>query len=449
MSNWLNRTQARAARRPVLSISLSHFHIPPSPTPPNPCSAAAGVQGPTSMSALELMDDIVGEVLLRFPPEEPELLVRAALVSKRWCRLIADPGFRRRFREYHRTPPRLGFFCVDKLVPRFVPTSSVRLPHDSRISWRAIDARHGRVLLHCSHMGHEFSLNQLVVWNPITDEQQELPKPPIPPEHVYPYYCRWTAAVLCDPAVGGCNKLDCHRDSFLVVFVCTGSRETFTCIYSSDSGAWSGPTTVQLRHACVRLGPSVLVGNSLYYLSDNCQWSDKVLKVDLCTREASHVRLPRTPYRRIELMDGNGEWWAWIRRRARVQTPPLSIGTLPEAIDVLHFVDGFDVLFVGTRDAFFMINLKSCRTMKLYGRRCIHAVVPYMSSYVPDRPVQEEQEWVLQSHEKSQVANARYGVEQLTRYFLRRQAPCHGQMHDIVILSRDHKASTIHESLKC
>jgi hypothetical protein len=47
------------------------------------------------MSSPVLSDDLIGEIILRFPSDEPELLVRAALVSKRWCRLISDPGFRR------------------------------------------------------------------------------------------------------------------------------------------------------------------------------------------------------------------------------------------------------------------------------------------------------------------------------------------------------------------
>uniref|UniRef100_A0A0A8YH61 F-box domain-containing protein n=1 Tax=Arundo donax TaxID=35708 RepID=A0A0A8YH61_ARUDO len=51
------------------------------------------------------MDELLEEVFLRFPPDDPVLLLRAALVCKRWCRIISDPGFRRRFRELHRTPP--------------------------------------------------------------------------------------------------------------------------------------------------------------------------------------------------------------------------------------------------------------------------------------------------------------------------------------------------------
>jgi hypothetical protein len=37
-----------------------------------------------------LMDELMEEILLRLPPDKPVLLVRAALVCKRWCRLVAD-----------------------------------------------------------------------------------------------------------------------------------------------------------------------------------------------------------------------------------------------------------------------------------------------------------------------------------------------------------------------
>ncbi|KAL6647160.1 hypothetical protein ACP70R_014597 [Stipagrostis hirtigluma subsp. patula] len=43
----------------------------------------------------ELVDDLVEEVLLGCPPDDPARLVRAALVCKRWRCLVAGPGFRR------------------------------------------------------------------------------------------------------------------------------------------------------------------------------------------------------------------------------------------------------------------------------------------------------------------------------------------------------------------
>ncbi|XP_062181362.1 uncharacterized protein LOC133885644 [Phragmites australis] len=70
------------------------------------------------MAPPELMDDLVGEILLRVPPGEPACLVRASLVCKPWRRVVSDPAFGRRYRAFHRT--RLRIICarvaLDSLV---------------------------------------------------------------------------------------------------------------------------------------------------------------------------------------------------------------------------------------------------------------------------------------------------------------------------------------------
>ncbi|CAO1939948.1 unnamed protein product [Urochloa humidicola] len=61
--------------------------------------------------ATELPDEIIEEIFLRIHPADGTTLTRAALVCRRWCRLIADPGFRRRLHEFHRAPHMLGYSC--------------------------------------------------------------------------------------------------------------------------------------------------------------------------------------------------------------------------------------------------------------------------------------------------------------------------------------------------
>ncbi|KAL6595508.1 hypothetical protein ACP70R_047848 [Stipagrostis hirtigluma subsp. patula] len=61
---------------------------------------------------MALSEEMVEEVLLRFPPDDPASLLRAALVCKPWCRLISGSRFRSRFRELHRAAPMLGFCYV-------------------------------------------------------------------------------------------------------------------------------------------------------------------------------------------------------------------------------------------------------------------------------------------------------------------------------------------------
>ncbi|GJM91205.1 hypothetical protein PR202_ga07558 [Eleusine coracana subsp. coracana] len=186
----------------------------------------------------ELVDDLVEEFLLRCPPDDPACLLRAALVCKRWYRLISGRRFRRRFAELHRTAPMLGFFYCRLAPLRFVPTTSFRPPPSDllRIS-RALDARHGRVLLH-NLFSCQLEETKLIVWDPITGGMRPLPMP-----RFRRSYTSWTAAVLCLEA--GCDHLDCGGGRFLVVFVATDESERFTstCIYSSENGAWSKLTT--------------------------------------------------------------------------------------------------------------------------------------------------------------------------------------------------------------
>ncbi|KAL6864742.1 hypothetical protein ACP4OV_015893 [Aristida adscensionis] len=86
-----------------------------------------------------LIDAAVGEILLRLPPDDPALLVRASAVCKAWRRLATDAAFLRRNRRFHREPPLLGVIRhTAPFVGSFVPTGSFR----PRLS------RRGRSLLH-------------------------------------------------------------------------------------------------------------------------------------------------------------------------------------------------------------------------------------------------------------------------------------------------------------
>ncbi|KAK3126244.1 hypothetical protein QOZ80_7AG0553700 [Eleusine coracana subsp. coracana] len=133
---------------------------------------------------LELTDELVEEVLLRLPPDDPAHLLRAALVCKRWRRLVAGCGFRRRYRELHRTPPVLGFVRNIYVIngpgsAYFDRTSSFRPPRAALFSWFVLHASHGRVLLfHELWGGTHLEYNRLIVWNPITDKHGSCPRCP-------------------------------------------------------------------------------------------------------------------------------------------------------------------------------------------------------------------------------------------------------------------------------
>jgi hypothetical protein len=145
-----------------------------------------------------LMEEHVEKILLRFSPQHPAFLFRAALVCKRSCRLISSPGFRRRYREFHRTPPLLALLVNGEVdsdgssVSRFVPGTAFCLPLFATRSSRVLDARHGRVLLR--RVGQEAAAEaagfDLLVCDPITKERRMVSIPS-------PRVLCLAAAVLC------------------------------------------------------------------------------------------------------------------------------------------------------------------------------------------------------------------------------------------------------------
>nr|CAB3456008.1 unnamed protein product [Digitaria exilis] len=191
----------------------------------------------------QLPDDVVEEILARFPHDKPALLVRAALTCKAWCRIVSGAGFRRRL--HGRAPPLLGFFHHHgSHPPSFNPTSPpFRPPYATRLGWLILDARHGRFLVARKTTTTSTSpfatpsmemAEELIVWDLTTDEQHRLPMPPFK-------YSTWSATLVCAAAAGGCDHFDCPKGPFLVVFVFTDNIYKGTmsaCVYSSEQGSW-------------------------------------------------------------------------------------------------------------------------------------------------------------------------------------------------------------------
>ncbi|KAG2554686.1 hypothetical protein PVAP13_9KG594801 [Panicum virgatum] len=95
--------------------------------------------------------DVVQEILIRLPPEEPENLLRAALVCKAWLRILCTEVFRREYRAHHRSPPVMGLvFNVreETDLARLAPTTRFLPSTRDHEDLDVVDARHGRVLLH-------------------------------------------------------------------------------------------------------------------------------------------------------------------------------------------------------------------------------------------------------------------------------------------------------------
>jgi hypothetical protein len=353
--------------------------------------------------------EIVEEVLLRCPPDDPARLFRAALACKPWCRLVSDRRFRRRYREFHRARPMLGFIInlqeqtSEFTVGRFIPRSSFRPIGADQRGLLTLDARHGRVLLTNTPWGAKPEDNVLVVWNPFTDEQLVLPKLPLHPD---PYQSPWMATVLC-AAGSDCDHLDCHRGQFQVVFVLSSPVEMFSRVYLSEKGKWIRPIHGKRTHYDhLKLTPSLLVGGALYFMF---KWDDTILKYDLATREMTLIDLPppttddmgfymlRTnedgslgvaavegtvlkQWSKGEGLVGDNGWTQSKVVDLKRLLPAYALGF----IDVVACAEGSGVLFMRTPGGLFSVDPNSGCAMKIdvEGDPCFN-IIPYMSFNLP------------------------------------------------------------------
>ncbi|CAN6196745.1 unnamed protein product [Urochloa humidicola] len=394
------------------------------------------MEQPTTRSCAlpSLMEELVEEILLRLPPEEPPAhLVRVAMVCKAWRRILSDGGFRRRYCRFHRaTPPTLlGFFCgaYPDPGPQFVQTTSYFSPPPLATSYgyRAIDCRHGRVLIEVTS---EDALPEgLIVWSLVTSSKHHLNFPACThQQQAYDCMCSFTGAVLCaQQQRGGCDHLDCHSGPFLVVSVRTEDTavaEHHRClhvrvsVYSSETGAWSAQTcscTVQDYHEVgFCMGPSLLIGDTLYFILA-CDDVIKILKYDLCGHGLSVIDAPQVLNKAV-LMDVNGGLgivqfdhdcriytWSrhvdaygvgeWVRHNNVVELDTLipTIHDVPWNHWSIHFAEGTSTVLLICLSLYdlggvFALDLNSRQMREVNFNKTFdnHDVLPYMSFYIPD-----------------------------------------------------------------
>ncbi|TVU40365.1 hypothetical protein EJB05_13828, partial [Eragrostis curvula] len=331
-----------------------------------------------------LMDELIEEILLRFPPDNPAFLFRATLVCKDWRRLVSSPSFRRRLREFHGTPPMLGFFCKVERIPG--ESKNIGEPW---IPYTAASSSTMRISMAFPYMDSE-----LIVWNPIDGEVRRLPNVPL---HMY----RWTAALVC--ASSGCDHLiDCSYGPFQVVVLAMEPYDgsTYACVYSSEEHAWSEANNVQLDRGYDWFfhGPSAHVKDALYF---NCERyisrverSPILIVFNLGNQQPSLVSLPSvckglsitlmtTKERTLGIatvLDTKLGMWSredrdagWSQTRAieldKLLPDHYSLlaanklfGLLPQ---VLAVVDSVGIIFVNAVYGPFCIDLKSSRVTKL------------------------------------------------------------------------------------
>ncbi|TVU40854.1 hypothetical protein EJB05_14334 [Eragrostis curvula] len=367
----------------------------------------------------ELIDDIAAEIFLRLPPDEPEHLFRASLVCKPWLRVISDPGFLRRYRAFHRTPPLLGFLQRRQVLGgdpdhRITPTTAVPLPDPSFRDAEALDCRHGRVLFSGDPGDGDWCF---IVWDPLTSEKQCLPEVDID-------LLIYSVAVFC--AVSGCDHHDCHGCPFRVVLVATTESKLLikACSYSSETGAWSKPVTLgndcevyaqYLQDASESRTNSIpyvqprrgaVIGDETYF---TLRWANAIVRYNWTKNCISMIQPPTRDVYYIALMEmedsalgfvciEESRLYLWSRKPSLeaaaewVKCRVIKLeGLLHVAVSdpddealVVGSAEGVGAIFVTTGAGLFTFELKSGRVRKVDEPEVYFSVIPYMSFYTPE-----------------------------------------------------------------
>ncbi|TVU40793.1 hypothetical protein EJB05_14271, partial [Eragrostis curvula] len=309
------------------------------------------------MALPDLIDDAIAEILLHLPPDEPAYLIRIGLVCKAWRCILSDPGFPLRYRDFHRTPPMLGFLhnTYDRSrgsraeTLHFVPTTAAK-PFLDGNHWTVADCRHGRGLV--EHPRTE----EYVVWDPITGDREELLNRPVfrPETHT-------AAAVLC--AVAGCDHRNCHGRPFKVIFLSAVNHQlvVHACVYSSRDPAWSMPVSANIPRGA-GAGFDTSRGSLLIYNLPALEICNSLLmqkedgSLGLAGMRGSSLYLwSRTTVN----LDGIAGWMQW--RVIELEKWLLPFDTYFYRVVVRAFAVGAGFFFVTCGGDAFMFDLKSGR----------------------------------------------------------------------------------------
>ncbi|CAM0880106.1 unnamed protein product [Alopecurus aequalis] len=377
-----------------------------------------------------LPDELIEEIFLRLPPNEPARLVRASLASKLWLGILTGARFRGLYRDLHGAPPMLGFIysCPqddlpkpedeeeDNNLPNFVATAKfgVRIPavedwrgwHRDYTAW---DCRHGRVL-YCKT---DVIPMPLVVWDPMTGRRRLM----YAPED----YDTSGAAVFCnDP---GCDHRDCHGGPFQVVYVGLyngdGGSVAYAMVSLPEIGKWSESCPaldLAIEDAFIVDKPPVCIQDAFYFMltyeyDDDNGGHDNIaiLKYELGSNCLSLIHAPpaKTGLAGDAVIMAMEEGclgfahvdgltlklWSWHIGSKGVMTWTCSrvidlkilrpIQNPKEKLRLIGSVEYNDIIFMSIDLGIYKINLKSLRSKKIWKREQCRALFPYMSFYNP------------------------------------------------------------------
>ncbi|CAM0905240.1 unnamed protein product [Alopecurus aequalis] len=341
-----------------------------------------------------------GEILLRLPPDDPGCLFRASLVCKFWRDHVTSPKFARSYRDFHRTPPLLGFFENHATVPVWIEPSTPTFPsplmYPDHRELFVLDCRHGLVLLRTPVSDSDEPAERLIVWDPVGRRQWEFPPPEFANTVIYD-----NAVVLC--AADGCDHLDCHGGRFLVAYVGTNYSVAHASVFSSQTRAWSPVASCYPPEHNLEISKDelkALVGNLLYF---HCEPCSIVLRYDHINLELAMIDGSGILSDRYVLMktEEGGLGCASLQESCiclwSMETAPdgsvawtqgrvikLEMLLSSNSSNVIGFTDGIGILYLRTASGIFTVDLNSGGIKKILSIRSFSAT-PYMSFYTPDQ----------------------------------------------------------------
>ncbi|XBH73594.1 hypothetical protein VPH35_100677 [Triticum aestivum] len=322
------------------------------------------------------MSELVEDLFLRLSPE---------LVDAPWRRILADPGFRGRYRKFHGTPPVLGLFQSDG---SFFPASALPTVR-GLFADRPLDCRHGRALLgaYSWPLREGYFLN-LTVLDPLTGHRRCVPYP------VDNDVAWFSVAVLC--AAQGCDHHGCQGGHF---------RVTSGWLYSSETRVWSELTSLHHPNApsyTNLAARSVLAGDALYFNIHG----NGIIEFQLGALRLSKLEQPITGKGRLmTTQDGrlgfavvvdvtNLTLWSmetgpeaamgWAKLRVidlKTLLPSKALSTPVPEYGINGIAEGTQVIFMNTCLGSYMVDLKSGRVRKVCGRT--QNITPYQRFYIP------------------------------------------------------------------
>jgi hypothetical protein len=284
-----------------------------------------------------------------------------------------------------------------------------------------LDYRHGRALFISKRVG-ELRRKELLIWDPVTGLQRRVPVAPQAGRSSFP-----GAAVVC--AAPGCNhRPGCNGGEFQVALLFSDDDPQFDdeaddeeepqtkgFLYSSQSDTWAAVATFYGLSEFFGRRPSVLLGKSLYFLSD----LRVLLEFDMSANTLSWIEIPEFG-EEFYLNNGtiilvhdqnggigiveatNGCIYIWSRDTTDDGDVSWSItwtfGQLyleetigiyldgPSAIhgrSLLGFVEGSSVIFVATWEGTFTFDLTSGLAKIVVEEDLFNFVLPVVNLCVP------------------------------------------------------------------